>query len=51
MKDKKKMSCHWCDQTAVRIDYRTIDGITSKIVSCDDCFKLSTNHLLKRKYE
>ena len=40
--------CHWCEQDAIRIDYRTVDAFTSKIVSCDECFELSTEYLIER---
>ena len=46
----KRPKCAWCDNQATRPDYRTIDGMTSKIPSCDDCFEISTKALLKRKY-
>ena len=40
--------CKWCENQATRPDYRTIDGMTSKIPSCDECFNISTDALLKR---
>ena len=40
--------CHWCEQDGTRIDYRTVDAFTSKIVSCDECFELSTEYLIER---
>jgi hypothetical protein len=46
MENNKVYKCNWCDNKATKIDYRTIDGITSKIVSCDVCFNISTKKLL-----
>lgn len=47
-KNKNVCNCYWCDNKATKVDYRTIDGITSKLVSCDICFELSTKYLLKK---
>jgi hypothetical protein len=41
--------CKWCLHNAVRNDYREIDGVTSKILTCDFCFNKSTEYLLKYK--
>ena len=49
MKNSIVYKCYWCDNNATKIDYRTIDRITSKIVSCDKCFNISTKKLLKIK--
>jgi len=46
---KKPPRCYWCNSRAVRRDYRTIDGTTSKIPSCDKCVWLSTEYLLERE--
>ncbi len=48
MNDKPK--CFWCSKTATRKDYREIDGITSKILTCEKCVKISTESLLNIKY-
>lgn len=42
--------CKWCDRDAERLDYREIDGITSKIHSCLQCFMLDTKYLIDRSY-
>jgi hypothetical protein len=46
---KKIMShkCKWCGKDATTIDYREVDGMTSKIKSCDECYKLDTKYLIK----
>lgn len=41
--------CKWCDNDAERSDYREIDGVTSKIKTCCECFELDTMHLIKRQ--
>jgi len=41
--------CHWCDNTATRPDYREVDGMTSKVPTCEVCFALNTNYVLKKK--
>jgi len=46
--EKNKPKCYWCENQATRIDYRCIDGITSKIISCDVCFNISTKKLLNK---
>ena len=46
MENNKVYKCNWCDNKPTKIDYRTIDGITSKIISCDVCFNISTKKLL-----
>jgi hypothetical protein len=50
MEKKQAPKCQWCPSDATQIDYREVDGITSKILTCPDCFKLSTKYLLNRKY-
>ena len=50
-KDEKTVHmCSWCEQDATTKDYREVDGVLSKMLSCDKCFNLSTKYLLKRKY-
>jgi hypothetical protein len=49
--NNKTPKCNWCPNDAVQVDYREIDGMTSKILTCPDCFNLSTKFLLKRKYK
>lgn len=52
MSDKKtNRKCHWCTNDAERLDYREVDGMTSKIVTCNECFEISTEHLIKLKYK
>ncbi len=52
MSDKKQnRKCHWCTKDAERIDYREVDGMTSKIVTCNECFEISTEHLIKLQNE
>jgi hypothetical protein len=46
--EKINPKCYWCDSQATKIDYRCIDGITSKIISCEECFDVSTKKLLKK---
>ena len=46
--EKNKPKCYRCENQATRIDYRCIDGITSKIISCDVCFNISTKKLLNK---
>ena len=46
--ENNKPKCHWCSNQATRIDYRCIDGMTSKLVSCDKCFTIATKVLLKK---
>ena len=48
MENKNVCKCYWCNNKATKIDYRTIDGITSKLVSCNDCFEISTKKLLNK---
>jgi hypothetical protein len=48
MKNSIVYKCYWCNNKATKIDYRTIDGITSKLVSCNDCFEVSTKKLLNK---
>ena len=48
MENKNVCKCYWCNNKATKIDYRTIDGITSKLVSCNDCFEVSTKKLLNK---
>jgi len=43
------MECKWCKNDATISDYREIDGITSKVHSCESCFGLSTDFLLARR--
>jgi len=38
--------CKWCENPAEVIDYREIDGITSKVPSCGKCVDISTKYLL-----
>ena len=45
------MKCHWCDKKATKTDYREVDGITSKIVTCNECAGLSTEYLVTRRYD
>lgn len=47
MNDKPK--CYWCDKPAEVKDYREIDGITSKILSCMECAHISTASLIKKQ--
>lgn len=46
---KKAVKCKWCKNQATQKDYREIDGITSKINSCNSCLNISTKTLLNRK--
>jgi hypothetical protein len=48
MENKNLCKCYWCNNKATKIDYRTIDRITSKLVSCNDCFEISTKKLLNK---
>lgn len=45
------MKCHWCNKEATLKDYRTIDDMTSKIPSCEECAGLSDSYLVKRRYD
>jgi len=49
--NKKEPKCAWCESQATRLDYRSIDGVTSKLPSCDECINVSTKKLLKLKYQ
>lgn len=49
--EKSKRKCHWCPKDAERVDYREVDGMTSKIVTCSECFEISTEHLIKLQNE
>ena len=48
MEKKQAPKCDWCPSDATQIDYREVDGITSKVLTCPDCLKLSTKYLIKR---
>ena len=48
-KMSKLPKCFWCGKEVTKKDYRTIDGITSKIFTCDECSNLSTEYLLKQR--
>ena len=41
--------CNWCKNEATRHDYREVDGMTSKIKTCESCFKIETKKLLTFK--
>ena len=45
------MKCHWCNKEATKTDYREVDSIISKIVTCNECAGLSTEYLVMRKYD
>jgi hypothetical protein len=45
----KPIRCYWCNRKATRRDYRTIDGTTGLIPSCNICFGLDTGYLLERR--
>lgn len=51
MTKKPNRKCHWCTKDAERLDYREVDGMTSKIVTCNECFEISTEHLVKLNNE
>ena len=51
MSNRKTPRCHWCKSDAERIDYREVDGITSKIATCNFCVSMSTKYLLARRYK
>ena len=46
--ETNKCKCYWCNNKATKIDFRTIEGITSKLISCDSCFEVSTKKLLNK---
>jgi flavoprotein len=48
--ENQNRKCHWCPKDAERMDYREVDGTVSKIVTCDDCYEISTEDLIKLKY-
>ena len=35
------MKCYNCENEATRKDYRTVDGITGKVITCEDCMCLN----------
>ena len=43
--------CYWCKNEAEGADYRCIDEMNIKILSCKKCFYISTKRLLEIKYE
>lgn len=49
MKTNKTPKCYWCDRPATRIDYDNNHGVVSKIISCDECFRLPRGFKLARK--
>jgi hypothetical protein len=48
MEGNNKQKCFWCENQATKIDFRRIDGIVSKLISCHDCFEISTGRLLRK---
>ena len=45
------MKCYYCENEVTRKDYRTVDGITGKILTCDECFGLNDNAVRDRYHE
>jgi len=47
----KNIKCKYCENKATKRDYRSFDGITSKVLVCDDCFMLNNEGVLNREEE
>jgi hypothetical protein len=43
--------CYYCENEATKSDYRTLDGITSKVITCDECFGLNDEGIRNRYAE
>lgn len=42
------MKCYNCENEATRKDYREVDGITGKVITCDECFNLNDKGIRDR---
>ena len=45
------MKCYNCENEATRKDYREVDGITGKVITCDECFDLNDKGIRDRYAE
>lgn len=46
-----KTKCDYCGNDATRKDYREIDGITGKVLSCDTCVSLTNKGVKDMRHE